>query len=68
MKQDHVHKYETKSHHGITAELTELGLQSAEIRKCADCGKTALFVVTKRGKEYPVIDERSGEDGEILLA
>jgi len=68
MKQDHVHKYETISRHGITYELLELGLEAAELRRCATCQKEMIFVLTKKDKWFPVVDERSVPDPDILLA
>lgn len=68
MKQDHVHTYETVSHHGVTYELTELGIESAEIRKCSECKKESIFVLTKKGDWFPVIDESRTPETDILLA
>ena len=68
MKEVHEHKYETASHHGITSELMELGLESAEVRKCSKCHKEMIFVLTKKGEWFPVIDDRAAEDKDILLA
>lgn len=64
----HIHKYETVSHHGITSELSELGLQSAEIRKCSKCKKEKIFVLTQKGEWFPLIDERESDEQDILLA
>jgi hypothetical protein len=72
MKQDHVHKYETILHHGVTYELTELGVESAELRRCSECQKETVFVMinkgAKKGEWFPVIDETTTPDTDILLA
>ena len=64
----HDHKYEPISHHGVTSELMELGLQSAEIRQCTKCQKEMVFVQTRKGEWFPVIDDRHSQDQDILLA
>lgn len=64
----HVHKYEALSHHGVTSEVMDLGIQAAEIRKCAKCGKQAVFVQTRKGKWVPLIDEQESEGKDVLLA
>lgn len=64
----HVHKYEPISHHGINPELMKLGLQSAEVRKCPKCQKEMIFVSTKKGDWFPVLDDRESEEQDILLA
>lgn len=65
---NHEHSYEPLSHHGITSEVMELGIHAAEVRKCAACGKQAVFVQTKKGKWVPLFDEREAEGKDILMA
>lgn len=64
----HKHKYETLSHPGITAEVKEHGIQSAEIRKCESCDKQTIFLLTKRGLWVPLFDETESGEKDILLA
>jgi hypothetical protein len=64
----HIHKYETISHHGITEELMDLGIKAAEIRKCRKCEKEMPFVLTQKGKWFPLFDDSQSEDKDILLA
>lgn len=63
----HRHKYETVTHHGITSELMELGIQAAEVRKCVKCEKEMPFVLTKKGW-FPLFTEREADEKDILLA
>lgn len=63
----HKHKYEAVSHHGITAELRELGLQAAEIRQCSVCKKEMAFLQTKKGW-FPLFPDTEADEQDILLA
>ncbi len=64
----HVHRYETEAHLGINPELNELGIQSAEIRKCRVCHKEITFVQTRKGDWLPLLDDREADEQDILLA
>jgi len=64
----HIHKYETISHHGISSELMELGIQAAEIRKCTKCQKEITFLLTKKGQWVPLFADREADEQDILLA
>jgi hypothetical protein len=64
----HKHKYEALSHHGISSEIMELGIQAAEIRKCKSCDKETVFVLTKKDQWVPLFDEGESEEKDILLA
>ena len=64
----HIHKYETISHQRISAALTELGIQSAEIRRCKTCHKEMTFLMTKKGEWVPLLDENESDKQDILLA
>ncbi|MEW6118335.1 MAG: hypothetical protein AB1553_15785 [Nitrospirota bacterium] len=64
----HEHTYEPVSHHGITSELMELGIQGAEIRRCTTCKREAVFILTRKGQWFPLFDERREEEQDILMA
>ncbi|MCL4491184.1 MAG: hypothetical protein M1510_04635 [Nitrospirae bacterium] len=64
----HGHKYEPLFHHGVTSDVMELGIQAAEIRKCKKCEKQAVFVLTKKGRWVPLLDEQEAEGKDVLLA
>ncbi|MBI5638868.1 MAG: hypothetical protein HZA17_00430 [Nitrospirae bacterium] len=64
----HKHTYEAISHHGLSSKLMELGLQSAEVRKCAACGKEMTFILTKKNEWVPLFDDHEAEEEGILLA
>ena len=65
---NHVHKYESDSHHGISTELMEFGIEAAEIRKCKKCGKKMPFLLTKRGDWVALFAEVETDQQDILLA
>jgi len=65
---NHVHKYESVSHHGISTELMEFGIKAAEIRKCKKCGKEMPFLLTKRGDWVALFAEGETDQQDILLA
>jgi len=64
----HVHTYEPVSHHGVTAELMDLGIRAAEIRKCGTCQKMMPFVQTKKGEWFPLFDDIETDEKDILMA
>lgn len=64
----HVHKYETVSHPVVSAEAGALGISGAEIRRCVDCQKELVFVLTRRDKWVPLFEEREADEKDILLA
>ena len=64
----HTHKYETISRHGVTAELMELGIQAAEIRRCKQCLKEMTFVQMRKGEWVPVYNDTERSEQDILMA
>lgn len=64
----HVHKYETEAHLGINPRLMEIGVRSAEIRKCMTCLKEMTFVQIREGDWLPLLDDRETDEQDILLA
>ncbi|MBI4684586.1 MAG: hypothetical protein HY755_05260 [Nitrospirae bacterium] len=64
----HVHKYESISHHSITSELMELGIEAAEIRRCKTCQKEIPFLLTRKGKWHPLFQDAESNEQDILLA
>lgn len=64
----HRHKYEPISHPNITSELKEIGILSAEIRKCATCQKEVTFLQTRKGKWLPLFVASESDEKDILLA
>ncbi len=65
---NHVHKYESVSHHGISTELMEFGIEAAEMRRCKKCGKEMPFLLTKRGVWVSLFAEGETDQQDILLA
>lgn len=65
---NHVHKYESVTHHGISTELMEFGIEAAEIRKCKKCGKEMPFLLTKKGNWVSLFAESKTDQQDILLA
>jgi hypothetical protein len=65
---NHVHKYESVSHHGISTGLMEFGIEAAEIRKCKKCGREMPFLLTKKGDWVPLFAESETDQQDILLA
>jgi len=65
---NHVHKYESVSHHGISTELMEFGIEAAEMRRCKKCGKEMPFLLTKRGVWISLFAEGETDQQDILLA
>lgn len=69
MKQGHhTHRYETVLRSGISHELMELGIQSAEIRRCKQCNKEMPFVMTRKGNWVSLFEETERDEQDILLA
>mgnify|MGYP001568967397 FL=1 len=64
----HIHKYKTEAHLGINPRLIEMGVQSAEIRKCRTCHKEMTFVQIREGDWLPLLDDRETDEQDILLA
>lgn len=64
----HLHTYEPLVHRRISPELLKSGLESAEIRKCTECGKEMPFVLTARGSWVPLFEEMDADEQDILLA
>ncbi len=65
---NHVHKYESVSHHGISTELMEFGIEAAEMRRCKKCGKEMPFLLTKRGVWVSLFADGETDHQDILLA
>lgn len=65
---NHIHKYESDSHHGISTRLMEFGIEAAEIRRCKKCGKEMPFVFTRRGDWIALFAEEETDSQDILLA
>lgn len=65
---NHVHNYESVSHHGISTELMEFGIEAAEMRRCKKCGKEMPFLLTKRGVWVSLFAESGTDQQDILLA
>jgi hypothetical protein len=64
----HEHKYESLSHHGVSSELTDLGIEAAEMRKCSKCGKEMPFLLTRKHVWIPLFKDRESDERDILLA
>ncbi len=64
----HTHKFEAISHHSVSPEVMDCGIQSAETRKCTKCEKQAIFVLTKKGQWVPLFEERKTGEKDILMA
>jgi hypothetical protein len=64
----HSHKYEPVSHHGISSELLELGIEAAETRQCSKCGQLMQFLLIKKGGWVPLFKESETDEQDILLA
>jgi hypothetical protein len=64
----HVHAYEPLLHQRISAELLKAGIESAEIRKCRECGKEMPFVLTRKGVWVQLFEELEADEQDILLA
>jgi hypothetical protein len=64
----HAHKYESFSHHGISSELMELGIEAAETRKCGKCGKEMPFLLTRKSGWIQLFRESESDEKDILLA
>ncbi|MBI5848007.1 MAG: hypothetical protein HZB31_08680 [Nitrospirae bacterium] len=65
---NHIHKYESVSHHGISAKLMEFGIEAAEMRKCKKCGQQMPFLLTKKGDWVALFAEGETDQQDILLA
>ena len=65
---NHVHKYESVSHRGISTELMEFGIEAVEIRTCKKCGKEMPFLLTRRGDWIALFAEDETDQQDILLA
>jgi hypothetical protein len=65
---NHVHKYESVLHYGVSTELSEFGIEAAEIRKCKKCGKEMPFLLTRRGDWISLFAEGKTDQQDILLA
>lgn len=65
---NHIHKYESISHHGISTELMEFGIEAAEMRRCKKCGKETPFLLTRRGDWISLFAEEKTDKQDILLA
>ena len=63
-----VNRYETEAHLGINQRLMEIGVRSAEIRKCRTCHKEMTFVQIREGDWLPLLDDRETDEQDILLA
>lgn len=63
----HIHNFETVTHHGVSDEAIENGIQAAEVRRCKKCQKEVLFLENKKGRWFPLFEGESNES-EILLA
>lgn len=64
----HIHNYETVSHHGVTAELVDLGIVDAEMRRCTKCLREMPFVRTSKGEWVQLFEEEESAERDILLA
>ncbi|NJD56117.1 MAG: hypothetical protein FIA94_06890 [Nitrospirae bacterium] len=64
----HVHKYDSLMHERVSAELANLGIEAAELRRCKECGKEMPFLMTKKGIWVQLFEEKGPEDQDILLA
>ncbi len=65
---DHIHKYESAFHHGISTELIEFGIKAAEIRRCQECGREMPFLLTRKGDWISLFSEIETDQKDILLA
>ena len=65
---NHVHIYESVSHHGISTELMEFGIEAAEIRKCKKCEKEMPFLLTRKGSWIALFADSETNQQDILLA
>jgi hypothetical protein len=64
----HVHKYQAISHQTINPQLIDLGIHSAELRRCSKCQKEMMFMLIKKGEWIPVFEDRESDEKDILLA
>lgn len=64
----HIHTFETVTHHGVSDEARENGIQAAEVRRCKKCEKEVLFLENKKGLWFPLFEEEGSNEREILLA
>lgn len=64
----HIHNFETITHHGVTNEAIENGIQAAEVRRCKKCQKEVLFLENRKGQWFPLFEEEESNEKEILLA
>jgi len=63
----HTHDYQTIERHAVSNEAGEIGIESAEIRKCSQCGEEAIFLLS-HGKWLPLYDNSTLTEKDIMLA
>jgi len=63
----HTHDYQTIERHAVSLEAGELGIESAETRKCSQCGEETVFLLS-HGNWLPLYEKSTLTEKDIMLA